>query len=112
LCNVLDLAVEDTAEIVDCCCIQRLVFPKLINGCTGNMMMCNERICCFGGILQCLPEWTIVDHNITASHLWTVHLDTDIGSSVDWCEHVLDTGWNCSGSAWFDIRSGKATGYT
>ncbi len=31
---------------------------------------------------------------------------------LDWREHVLDTGRDCSGSVWSDIRTGKAAGYT
>ena len=36
--------VQDPAEVIDGSDVQRLVFPELINGCTGNVMLVNQSI--------------------------------------------------------------------
>ena len=37
-------AVQDPAEVIDGSGVQRLVFPELVNGCTGNVMLVNQSI--------------------------------------------------------------------
>ena len=36
--------VQDPAEVIDGRGVQRFVFPKFVNGCTGNVMLVNQSI--------------------------------------------------------------------
>ena len=72
------------------------------------------RHCPYGDKRSCIQDDKCIDDlwNTNAVDLWIVHLDADPDSSPDLCEHVLDTGRNCSGNTRNDIRTGEITRYT
>ena len=63
--NVLDFAVQDTAQVVECGGIQRLVFAEFVDGGAGNPVVFNQGIGGFVGFAQCGPEGCVRNHNAT-----------------------------------------------
>lgn len=42
--NIFDLTLQNPAKVIDSRCIERFVFSEFVNGGTGNMMVCNQRV--------------------------------------------------------------------
>ena len=58
----MDVTVEDSAEVVDGCGIDRFIFAQAINGGAGNVVLVDQRVCGFSGLLQGSPERLVCNH--------------------------------------------------
>ena len=69
---ILYIALQDPAKVIDCCCIERLILPELVNSRTGDMVMMNQAIRAFIGCFQGLPK-TVINHHIISTPLMVMY---------------------------------------
>ena len=62
--DILHVTLQDSAEVVECGCIEWLVLPEFVNGRTGDVMTGNQGIRAFFGSFQSFPE-PIINHHTT-----------------------------------------------
>ena len=60
--HFLNIAVENTTEVVDGGGIDGFIVAQAINGGAGNVVLVNQRVRGFFGLLQGSPEWLICNH--------------------------------------------------
>lgn len=68
--DVLHVAVEDPAEVVDGGGVQGLVLAELVQGGAGDMVVFDEGVGGLGGCFQRLPEGGVDDHGGTSAVLF------------------------------------------
>ena len=57
--DLLHITMQNPAKVIQCGCIQRLVFSQFINGGTGYVVLGDEGVCAFSGRTQCFPKWVV-----------------------------------------------------
>ena len=63
--DLLYITMQNPAKVIQCGCIQRLVFSQFINGGTGYVVLGDEGIGAFSGRTQCFPKRIV--YNYTAA---------------------------------------------
>ena len=70
--NVFHAAAKDAAKVIDGGGIHRAIFPQLINGGTGDVMIFDQRVGGFGGGAQSIPKG--IKRNHIAASLYVMNI--------------------------------------
>lgn len=62
--NVRYIALQDIAELIDCCGAERQIVTKAVDVSRRDPVIRNQRILCFSGIFKFIPERLISYHGL------------------------------------------------